>query len=288
MIMEESFDVQSMKDGLRYRRKRKHNELSKIEEDVLMRNEIEKEDKSKGKKFKYAQNKENLNSVAEGGDVNINKKDKVESIKIGSNFNQNQNQNIINNINNITGTNINNNVNNNVIQIKKQEIPPNNNILISDVHDIPNQEIARNAGGNLNKKVYIKEFERMKIIVKKYEEYFNNDYLKLLLTKTLQCCEKNSKNIRSFKVTSLFKNDKFKFDTSIYSSKTTIINLELITIDLLMASRNQYESLLEVDCPNMGNILLCYYSQVNIIKTLKSILSQMEGNIEKVNFYFIL
>ncbi len=189
------------------------------------------------------------------------------------------NTKIINNNNNILVPN--NNIDNimEIIPIAKNQQP---------YDDFQEGQINK-VTTNLSKKVYLKEYEKSKTSFKKYEEYFNNEYLKILIAKIIQCCEKNTKN-KNFKgrkkfnylVTSLFKNDKFKIDTTIYSPKTVVINLELLALDLLKSTRNFYESLIEVDNPNIGNILLCYFSQVNVIKVMKSILSQMENNIEKV------
>ncbi len=82
----------------------------------------------------------------------------------------------------------------------------------------------------------------------------------------------------------LFKEDFSLKLKSTYSNKTILINLELFIIDLLVESKNIFQSLLEVDYPNIGNILLCYYSETCILNIINSILPTIEANIEKVNY----
>jgi hypothetical protein len=84
-------------------------------------------------------------------------------------------------------------------------------------------------------------------------------------------------------VATLFKSDSpFHVKISNYSLKTHFINLELLFIDSILDSKNTLESLLEVDYPNIGNILLCYFSENCMLKIITSILPIIEGHIEKV------
>jgi len=61
-----------------------------------------------------------------------------------------------------------------------------------------------------------------------------------------------------------------------------------MTIDLLLSIRNHLESLLEVDCPNLGNLLFCYFSQITNIFILESVLTLMESHIVKVKLTILI
>ncbi len=81
----------------------------------------------------------------------------------------------------------------------------------------------------------------------------------------------------------LFKNESaFHMNLSNYSTKTHLINLELLVIDIILYTKNLFESLLEVDFPNIGNILLCYFSENCILKIITSIVPIIEANLDKV------
>jgi hypothetical protein len=84
-------------------------------------------------------------------------------------------------------------------------------------------------------------------------------------------------------VATLFKSEStFHVKLTNYPIKTHLINLELFLIDSILDSKETFESLLEVDYPNIGNILLCYFSESCMLKIITAILPIIEGHIEKV------
>lgn len=75
-----------------------------------------------------------------------------------------------------------------------------------------------------------------------------------------------------------------EIDPKNYPPETALINLELLFVDLLMEKNSAYESILEMDSPNFGNLLLFYFSQRCILKVLRSLLPSMSASVDKVNF----
>lgn len=82
----------------------------------------------------------------------------------------------------------------------------------------------------------------------------------------------------------LFTDDIFdgNIDTTKYSQKSTLINLELLFFDLLVNKNKLYQSLIELESTNIGNTLLFYFSQVCMFKVLNAIIPILKGNLEKV------
>lgn len=89
-------------------------------------------------------------------------------------------------------------------------------------------------------------------------------------------------NELNYIVANLYKDDNFQIDLSSYTSKTVLINLELLTLELLLESRTKYQSLLDAEFPPIGNLLLCYFSQNFNLKVFTKIFQLIEKNIEKV------
>jgi len=203
MLMEESlkFQVQIMGDGIRYRKKRKHNELSNPSDFGNEANQ--NENKSKGKVFKnshtggvantnaasvnnikinYNIKTINKHSLANNNIESKNNNNSVSSsvVKEGINTisNKIESKNKLTGTNNIksnvttinirenTNTNINTNFNNNLDNNLKQ-------LLENCFVNIEEIEMVNNNG---KKKQYIKELEKTKVIVKKFEEYFQHDF----------------------------------------------------------------------------------------------------------------
>ena len=74
-------------------------------------------------------------------------------------------------------------------------------------------------------------------------------------------------------------------DTTKYSQKSTLMNLELLFFDFLVNKNKLYQSLIELESSNIGNILLFYFSQVCLFKVLNAMIPILKGNLEKVKLY---
>lgn len=209
MLMGENRDVQQMGDGLRYIRKRKHKEISKSEEEEVIAKK--EEEKSKGKKFKFSKNKENISDKSEVNS-NINpqsKKEKIQNNIEANNINNNnlnlaakvfQGNNNFNNVNDQKSSHAGYANGSNQLEMKgnlKNNLNPISNI--NQLMSVSEQQLIQCKGENQSKKVNQSEYDRMKGIVKKYEENFKGDYMTLLIKKLLSCLERNSKVIKGFK-----------------------------------------------------------------------------------------
>lgn len=86
---------------------------------------------------------------------------------------------------------------------------------------------------------------------------------------------------------SLFKGDKVKLDLSQFSKNTNLINLEMLIIDCLIESKSNFKSLLAVDFPNVGNILMTYFCENTVLRVIKTLLPIIEANAEKVLVFYL-
>lgn len=208
--------VEVMKDGIRFRRKRKHKDIDKMLVDEQMEiqeqevhnskeNQNQKffsEDEtgpSKGKKFKYSKNKENKNSQNEKiiQQSNINKQNEIIL-------------NTNNNIQNIVPSNIQvqNNISTKVIyDDKEKENKVSNKITLEEIlkKEVNDKENGFNAikqqSSNIseNRKAYLLELERIKSVVKNFQDHFLNISFPLMQKKLVACCKKNTRSVRDFK-----------------------------------------------------------------------------------------
>jgi hypothetical protein len=199
MLMEENFsEVKLMGDGLRYRKKRKFKDAGQPAEGIENKKAKENVD-SKGKIFKFSVNKEsNIGSVLNENKLISN--NNIKKIKESDSKELNKEQIPVSDINKLES------------KLKTASLITHGGILpkIQPTtlakfdyiqKEIMNEGSAKNLNMNTNqnKKKYLKEFERMKNIVKKYEEYFTNDYMLLLIDKVLLLCGKNDKKLKNFK-----------------------------------------------------------------------------------------
>ena len=83
----------------------------------------------------------------------------------------------------------------------------------------------------------------------------------------------------------IFKNENIKINLGNYSDKTSLINLELLVIDILLESKSIFQSLLNYDFPNIGSILTCYFSEVCVNNIIKAFVPIIESNTEKVRVF---
>ena len=208
--------VEVMKDGIRFRRKRKHKDIDKMLVDEPMEiqeqevhnskenqnQKIFSEDEtghSKGKKFKYSKNKENKNSQNEKiiQQSNINKQNEIIL-------------NTNNNIQNIVPSNlqVQNNISTKVIYDDKEKENKTSNkmtleeILKKEVNDKENGFNAiKQQSSNIseNRKAYLLELERIKSVVKNFQHHFLNISFPLMQKKLVACCKKNTRSVRDFK-----------------------------------------------------------------------------------------
>jgi hypothetical protein len=212
--------VEVMKDGLRFRRKRKHKDIDKMLVDESMDNQVPEvqgskenqnqknfsEDEmapSKGKKFKYSKNKENENSQNE------------KMVPQSNNIKQNELiLNTNNNIQNIVQNNIQvqdnkeNIISSKVFQEDKdKETKISKKSTLEDI--LKREENEKEKGFNAmkqqnskiseNRKVYLFELDRIKSVVKNFQDHFANVSFPLMQKKLVACCKKNTRSVRDFK-----------------------------------------------------------------------------------------
>jgi hypothetical protein len=72
-------------------------------------------------------------------------------------------------------------------------------------------------------------------------------------------------------------------DLTVYPKSTSLINLENFLIDCLIDTKTNFKSILDMDMPNVGNIIMIYYSQATILRVIKSLLPIIEANADKVS-----
>jgi hypothetical protein len=69
---------------------------------------------------------------------------------------------------------------------------------------------------------------------------------------------------------------------TVYPKNTSLINLENFIIDCLIDTKTNFKSLLDMDTPNVGNIIMIYYSEATVLRVIRSLLPIIEANADKV------
>jgi hypothetical protein len=299
-------DYSILEDGLRYRKKRRHKELVKLDEKNLKDlpeeigrinlasnplNNVVEEALSKGKKFKSSKGSKNIVNV-------INEAPRAENKPFNIMVNANDN----NPFKPYEKKHCNNNINNNNTNTNNADIIMNNDNINIDTN-IDNINLPHlkkiNPCENENKILLQKELDRIKMSISKLENNFNQEHIPEIVRKLGIYCMKHAKNAKNLKikgnllmykififlVANLFSDEIFSIDCEKYSKKLSLINLEILFFDMLYDKNNLYENVLAMDAPNVGNLILFYYSQNCLIRVLKSFVPQIESNIEKVFSY---
>ena len=131
-----------------------------------------------------------------------------------------------------------------------------------------------------------KETESFKNGLNKLQTAFLNEKIKQLVSRVLKYCKKESlkdtKRQKVHRVLHFFKENDLKLDKQ-YPKETSAINFAIALFDVLLSKNDAYETILMSDNLNIGNLLLYYFSQRNLIEIGNLLFPIIEMNMNKAN-----
>jgi hypothetical protein len=99
------------------------------------------------------------------------------------------------------------------------------------------------------------------------QKKFNDDYYKKLIEKLIDFSNKNYKKINKMKIklTNLFADETFEIEKNNNNNNYNDIpiNLECVCFDLLLNKNSNYNSIIESNSINIGNLFMFYFGNFN-------------------------
>ena len=126
------------------------------------------------------------------------------------------------------------------------------------------------------------EYEKIDNTLISLKENFVKEKIPIVIKKILAYCIQKSKLKRPLKlpkIKKLFTEVSFEIKKQ-YNADTSPINLFIVYFDFLKQKNRLYEIILDNDMENIGNLLLYYFSQVNIINIGKRLLNFIKHYID--------
>ena len=152
------------------------------------------------------------------------------------------------------------------------------NIKNSNLNSKSIKELKKDKAESLMKE----EYERIDSTLVLLNENFIKEKIPIVIKKILAYCNQKSKSKKTLKlpkINNFFTEVSFEIKKQ-YNSDTSPINLFIAYFDFLKEKNVLYDIILGNDMENIGNLLLYYFSQVNIINIGKRLLNFIKHYID--------
>jgi hypothetical protein len=248
-------DISINGDGLRYKKKRKHNELMKLNEEI-----------DNNKIVNNVKNSENIEMNRELNNIDIKKR------KIASS--QQQEKQLRDVKKSKEKLQIKTSISKDEGESSKQKLLESNNEFQMKPSNVVQE----------NKIQLYRHRDKIEECMKKIIESFNKRRVELV-QKAITFCQKNLKNVnkkQKIKCPKISKEgERLNIDYTLYPAKHSLINLEALMINCALSKYENYEELLEGNNPNIANCALFFYGVTVMIKIVNDLLQYLNNNIEK-------
>ena len=161
---------------------------------------------------------------------------------------------------------------------KKLKMNLKDNVKNNNLNSKSIKELEKDKAESLMKE----EYNRIDNTLVKLNEQFIKDKIPILIKKILVYCNQKSKSkkvLKPLKISKFFSEVTFEIKKQ-YNADTSPINLFIVYFDFLIEKNTLYDIILGNDMENIGNLLLYYFSQVNIINIGKRLLNFMKHYID--------
>ena len=154
---------------------------------------------------------------------------------------------------------------------KKKNI--NNNLFKKTLNDVEKRK---------SESLMKEEYDRISKLIKDLNDDFINNKIPILINKITKYCNiksKTKKPLKMPKINNYFSEVSFQI-TRQYNNETSPINIFVSFFDLLFEKNDFYDIIIKSDMENIGNLLLYYFSQINIITYGQKLLYLMKHYID--------